>query len=63
MIFTPWGEIYHALLLSPIHEKSYLITGPEFGPLEGKCYIFTREIYGFKSDGEIFRVYVVSKSD
>jgi hypothetical protein len=50
------ADVGNAYLNAPTKEKVYIITGPEFGPLEqGKVAIIVRALYGLKSSGAMWR--------
>ena len=48
-----WGaHTGNACLEAYIHEKLFIIAGPEFEELEGFILIFNKAVYGLKSSGE-----------
>ena len=48
-----WGsDIGKAYLEAYIHEKLFIIVGPEFEELEGFILIFNKALYGLKSSGK-----------
>ena len=50
------ADVGNAYLNATTKEKVYIITGPEFGPLEqGKVAVIVRALYGLKSSGAMWR--------
>jgi len=50
------ADVGNAYLNAPTKEKYYIVTGPEFGPLEqGKIAVIVRALYGLKSSGAMWR--------
>lgn len=50
------ADVGNAYLNAAMKEKVYIITGPEFGPLEqGKVTVKVRALYGLKSSGAMWR--------
>ena len=50
------ADIGNAYLNAPTKEKYYIVTGPEFGPIEqGKIALIVRALYGLKSSGAMWR--------
>jgi len=53
------ADVQNAYLTAPCREKIWLVAGPEFGPDEqGKVMIVRKALYGLKSSGAAFRVYL-----
>ena len=57
------GDIQNAYLTAPNKEKIYCIAGPEFRPDEGKVMLITRALYGLKSAGAAFRLFLALTLD
>lgn len=57
------ANIQNAFLTAPNKEKHYIIAGPEFGVHQGKCYIVTKALYGLKSTGASFCLYLAQRLD
>ena len=57
------ADVKNAFLRAPNKEKVWIKAGPEFGALEGKCYIVRKALYGLKSASASFRSYMASKLD
>mmetsp|Transcript_2147 Transcript_2147/g.3294 ORF Transcript_2147/g.3294 Transcript_2147/m.3294 type:complete len:1178 (+) Transcript_2147:1032-4565(+) len=52
------ADVGNAYLNAFTKEKVYIITGPEFGPLEqGKAAVIVRALYGLKSSGAMWRAH------
>ena len=52
------ADIGNAYLNAPTKEKYYIVTGPEFGPLEqGRIAIIVHALYGLKSSGAMWRTH------
>mmetsp|Transcript_165 Transcript_165/g.263 ORF Transcript_165/g.263 Transcript_165/m.263 type:complete len:116 (-) Transcript_165:986-1333(-) len=49
------ADVGNAYLNAPTKEKVYIITGPEFGPEEGRVAVIVRALYGLKSSGAMWR--------
>ena len=49
------ADVGNAYLNAPTKEKVYIITGPEFGPEEGRVAVIVRALYGLKSSGAQWR--------
>lgn len=50
------ADVGNAYLNAATKEKVYIVTGPEFGPLDqGKIAIVVRALYGLKSSGAMWR--------
>jgi hypothetical protein len=50
------ADVGNAYLNATTKEKVYIITGPEFGPLDqGKVAVIVRALYGLKSSGAMWR--------
>ena len=50
------ADVGNAYLNAETKEKVYIITGPEFGPLDqGKVAVIVRALYGLKSSGAMWR--------
>ena len=54
-------DIKNDFLAAPNRENHYIIVVPEFGIYQGKCFIVVKALYGLKSAGASFRVYLASK--
>ena len=57
------GDIQNAYLTAPNKEKVYCIAGLEFGSDQGKTMIITRSLYGLKSAGVTFRLFLAVTLD
>ena len=53
-------DIQNAYLTAPYSEKIYTIAGPELGSEEGSIMIVKRALYGLKSSGAAFRLFLAS---
>lgn len=52
------ADVGNAYLNAETKEKVYIITGPEFGPLDqGKVAVIVRALYGLKSSGAMWRAH------
>ena len=45
------GDVGNAYLHSQTREKIYTYAGPEFGPLQGRCLIILKALYGLRTSG------------
>jgi len=55
------ADIQNAYLTAPLtREKYYIKAGPEFGSDEGRIAKVVRALYGLKSAGQSFRLYLAS---
>mmetsp|Transcript_12139 Transcript_12139/g.17505 ORF Transcript_12139/g.17505 Transcript_12139/m.17505 type:complete len:474 (-) Transcript_12139:35-1456(-) len=54
------ADVGNAYLNAPTKEKVYIITGPEFGPEEGRVAVVVRALYGLKSSGAQWRSHFAS---
>jgi len=57
------GDIENAYLSAPCREKVWLKAGPEFGKLEGRTFIVQKALYGLKSSGSAFRIFLAETLD
>ena len=49
------ADVQNVFLTAPNKEKCWMVTGPEFGPDEGKTFLVVRALYGLKSASFSFR--------
>ena len=52
------ADINNAYLADPFRKKIWTRAGPEFGMDEGKVFIVGKALYGLKSSGAAFRVFL-----
>ena len=56
-------DVESAYLSAPCREKVWLKAGPEFGKLEGRTFIVQKALYGLKSSGSAFRIFLAETLD
>ena len=57
------ADVQNELLTVPNREKCWLRAGPEFGPDQGRDFIFLWAMFGLKSVSASFREYMSKKMD
>jgi Reverse transcriptase (RNA-dependent DNA polymerase) len=55
------ADVQNVFLTAPNKEKCWMVTGPEFGPDEGKTFLVVRALYGLKSASFSFQSFMAEK--